>query len=263
MRQKSPGSFKTFLKDKGFYIILILCITAIGISGYVLFFAGADEPERPLLAATPAPSTASQRPLQTAIPPAAQRENEVVMASEPPATPKPTPSLKPDVPTLAEGELSDILGSGKTDEPVSGTPEAPAVSASFFVWPLNGEVLHPFSIDQLVFNKTMGDWRVHTGADIAANLGTQVACIGDGVVEDVYQDELMGVTVVIDHGKERKSVYSNLMDGVTVAIGDTVKAGDVIGGVGASAEGESAESSHLHLEAIEAGKQIDPLSWLP
>ena len=40
---------QTFVEDKGFYIILALCVTAIGISGYVLFFAEGEPEELPVV----------------------------------------------------------------------------------------------------------------------------------------------------------------------------------------------------------------------
>ena len=38
MNQERKRRILQFVEDKGFYIILALCVTAIGISGYVLFF---------------------------------------------------------------------------------------------------------------------------------------------------------------------------------------------------------------------------------
>ena len=205
--------------------------------------------------------------LQTEIPENAVRETEVIMASPEiaPGDTAETVSSNVTGDVLSESDTSDSTGkNGKAPDPAKEpNPDPKPVSASFFVWPVSGELLERFSVDELVFNETLGDWRVHPGIDIASSLGTQVCAMGDGVVEDVYNDELLGVTVVIDHGNKTRSVYRNLMDTVMVSPGDTVFAGDVIGGIGQTAEDELLEAPHLHLEVIRDGAQIDPCKLLP
>ncbi len=256
-----PNKFVEFLNGKGFYIILIICVAAVGIAGYALFFSGGNGEGddlmsvpnvSPVVAApsiTPAATAKpSSEPLTTEVPSGALHSGEVVMS-----TPKPLPASKEtEVPSGA----TQVAGEADLNPPKRPT-------AGFYVWPLGGEVMVPFSVDELVFSNTMEDWRVHTGADIAGSLGALVSAIGDGVVEDVYDDEMMGKIVVIDHGGSTYSVYKNLAETVKVAAGDTVEAGQTIGAIGASADAESADTPHLHLEVIRAGAQIDPLTLLP
>ena len=71
------------------------------------------------------------------------------------------------------------IGEGLTSSISTTDYETTPVAASFFVWPVNGEVIERFSVDELVFSETLVDWRVHPGADIAAALGTGT-CMGDG-----------------------------------------------------------------------------------
>lgn len=61
-----------------------------------------------------------------------------------------------------------------------GTPAAdPAPAAAeaprLIVEPLRGEVLTAFSMEELVYNQTLGDWRTHDGVDIAADSGRRSA----------------------------------------------------------------------------------------
>lgn len=42
---KHDSKLLDFFEEKGFYIILFLCVAAIGISGYVLFFSPATDGE--------------------------------------------------------------------------------------------------------------------------------------------------------------------------------------------------------------------------
>jgi murein DD-endopeptidase MepM/ murein hydrolase activator NlpD len=84
-----------------------------------------------------------------------------------------------------------------------------------------------------------------------------------GTVSAVYEDGLMGITVVIDHGDGLTSTYCNLADRPTVQAGDKVQTGTVIGAVGDSAIAERGVSDHLHLETAMAGQSVDPREFLP
>ena len=76
------------------------------------------------------------------------------------------------------------------EEKVDNTPvvaEAPRLIVS----PLNGQVVEAFSVDQLVYSETLGDWRTHDGVDIAAAQGTSVLAASSGTVVSVTDDPLM------------------------------------------------------------------------
>lgn len=75
----------------------------------------------------------------------------------------------------------------ETVQPVEEDP-VPAV----FTWPVKGEILSGFSLEVLAYDETMGDWRTHSGVDIAASVGTNVLAISAGTVQGVYDDDLMG-----------------------------------------------------------------------
>ena len=132
-----------------------------------------------------------------------------------------------------------------------------------FLWPVEGEVIHEFSLEVLAYDEPMGDWRTHTGIDIATEVGTPVCAIADGTVTAVYHDDLMGSTIVIQHAENLRSYYSNMTVEPMVAVGDTVHAGDLIGEVGQTALAEGDRSSHLHLEMTRQDIPVDPESYLP
>ncbi|MCL2085186.1 MAG: hypothetical protein FWH06_08030, partial [Oscillospiraceae bacterium] len=46
MNKRKSGRFAEIMTGKGFYVILFLCIAAIGVSGYMLFFQGAAQTEK-------------------------------------------------------------------------------------------------------------------------------------------------------------------------------------------------------------------------
>ena len=200
-----------FMEGKGFYIVLFLCVAAIGISGYYLF-SSLDMGDGDAAVAAP---------------------TQVVVM----------PTVQPVKPTVAP------------------TPAAPA--ASVFTWPVKGQVVADYSLEVLAYDETMGDWRTHSGIDIAVPVGTQVLAVSAGTVASVEQDDLMGTTVVIAHAGGVESIYANLAAVPTVEAGDQVSIGAVIGAVGTTAVAESARAPHLHFEMREDGESVDPVSYLP
>ena len=137
------------------------------------------------------------------------------------------------------------------------------VTPPVYTWPVKGEIVSNFSLEVLAYDETMGDWRTHSGVDISAQKGTRVLAMSRGTVRRVYEDELMGTTVVIDHGEGLVSYYQNLSESPTVAEGDAVVTGTVIGAVGDTAIAEGGRPSHLHLEVSLDERPVDPVSYLP
>lgn len=260
--KRSPKGLEAFFAGKGFYIVLSLCVVIIGVTAWAMLSrAGTD-------ADTPANGDyADYVDLEDYS--AAEFTPSAPDAAQPPETESGGPLQSEDAPAGS----GDATGSTDTASPVElqeqpvlpvwNTSDPELITQQAFYWPVNGVIENPYSVDALVFNRTMSDWRTHEGVDIAADLGTQVMAAGSGRVESIYTDDLYGITVVIDHMGGLKSVYSNLADQPTVAVGDSLVAGDIIGAVGTSALGETGEVTHLHFAMTLDGQSVDPTEYLP
>ena len=130
------------------------------------------------------------------------------------------------------------------------------------VSPLEGQTVAVYAMDSLTYNATTRDWRVHNGIDIAADAGAEVCAAADGEVYTVYEDEQMGVTVVIRHEGGYTTKYASLAEDVAVAAGDTVTAGQTIGLVGNTALMESAIGDHVHFAVTCDGVSVNPRDFL-
>ena len=233
-----------FIVGKGFYIVLFLCVATIGISGYYLVsaFIGGEGP-------APRPVSGGA---QVVVPKS---------GGEQPVLPD-----KSGVPQLDEQDLPSVdekaPGNGE-EESVQDSQPTVVVTPPVYTWPVKGEIASAFSLEVLAYDETMGDWRTHSGVDISAEKGTRVLAMSSGTVRRVYEDDLMGTTVVIDHGEGLVSYYHNLSKSPTVTEGDTVVTGTVIGAVGDTALAESGRPSHLHLEVSLDERPVDPVSYLP
>ena len=100
--------------------------------------------------------------------------------------------------------------------------------------------------------------RFHEGMDFTAPTGTEVYATGDGIVEDVENSRRgMGNTLIINHGFNYSSVYSNL-DKFNVKKGQTVRRGEVIALVGNTG---LSVAPHLHYEVRLKGKSVNPVNY--
>jgi len=207
---------------KGYYIALILCAAAIGISGYLYYRnENTDDPrlENPTLGA------------------------DVV-----------DPDDIQAVATHPTGKDPSI-----DDGPQTSTADKKPTNTTL---PVTGQTVAGYAMDCLSYNATTRDWRVHNGIDIAAEAGTPVCAAADGTVYTVCQDDTMGTTVVIHHTGGYVTVYSSLANDVSVAPGDTVTVGQTIGCVGNTALLESAIGDHVHFSVSCGDKSVDPMEFL-
>ena len=151
--------------------------------------------------------------------------------------------------------------SGNEDKtPVEDTKPEPKLS---FISPVSGTVSKNHSLEVPVFSLTLGEWRVHTGIDIACEEGASVFASEAGVVSGIYSDPMLGYTVEITHTNDIKTRYSNLTsDSLSLKVGDTVALGDKIGVVGDSSVSELAEEPHLHFEVLLKNVKVNPLDYI-
>ena len=207
----------TFLRAKGYYVALFLCLGALGTAAAVSLLPAKEE--APSQQPAPTPTAAPAGSLQQ------ERLADKLLAAP---TPTPTPTPTP---------IADF-----TPAPATPAPRAEKLPA-----PVEGKVVWKFAMDSLLYSKTLDQWTTHSGIDIACKRGAEVASILAGTVEEVVFDDRLGCTVILSHSEKRRSVYANLDRDIPVKVGDRVRAGDVIGTVGDTAVTECGEVPHLHL----------------
>ncbi len=210
---------------KGYYIALVLCAAAIGITGY-LYYRNTDTEEVQVSA------TQGDTAMQAVSP--TQEQDVAVIATKPTQPEQTAPATQPPA---SEKAL-------KTTAPVAG------------------ETIFGYSTEALSYNQTTRDWRVHNGVDIGAEAGTKVMAAADGTVDSIYEDPQFGTTVVITHVGGYTTQYSSLAKEVNVAVGDRVAMGQQIGVVGQSALVETTLGPHLHFRVLCQGKDMDPAEFL-
>ncbi len=231
---------KKLLEDKGWYLAFGLCLAAVAVSGW-LFVKSLGSTDDEL---------AAPEAVQAAVLPTLANKQELNRPeAESPVHPN-HPSV-PDVPVTED-----------TEAPAPETEPAPAKPGAVLCRPAEGELLQPYSMDKLAYNPTTRDWRTHPGMDIAAPEGSEVKAVAEGTVLSVYEDELLGQTVTVEHAGGYVTHYSNLAPETAVTAGDRVSPGQVLGTVGKTALGEVGIPSHLHFAVYKNNVPQDPELYL-
>jgi murein DD-endopeptidase MepM/ murein hydrolase activator NlpD len=140
---------------------------------------------------------------------------------------------------------------------VASSPSYAAPAQLSFVYPVMGpRMSSDFGLRNHPIKKRV---QHHHGIDLAAPKGAPIRAISSGQV--MYADPFggYGKIVVVRHPSGLTSHYGHC-DTLNVKIGDTVKAGDIIGTVGSSG---ISTGPHLHFEIRMNGKPQDPERYLP
>ena len=126
--------------------------------------------------------------------------------------------------------------------------------------PINNKKVTAAYSEVPVYDQTFGDFRAHTGIDYEADIDDKVRAMGNGVVKNIYYDDLLGNVVVIEHSKTVDSYYCGLARTTLVQTGEVVSAGDFVGTVYAI-PCESAQPAHIHVAVKENGKWVNPAQF--
>ena len=126
---------------------------------------------------------------------------------------------------------------------------------SNFVEPVSGKRTGIFGSVRIMNGKPRNP---HNGEDIGAPMGTDVAATNDGIVRITVDHIFSGKGVFVDHGLGFYSMYFHLSE-ILVNDGDLVKAGQIIGKVGATGR---ATGPHLHWGVKLNGARVNPYALL-
>lgn len=154
------------------------------------------------------------------------------------------------------------LPTGSTAPSESSAATQPTAGKLSTCAPVEGEVLMSYAMEVLSYNQTTRDWRVHNGVDFAAAAGTPVVAAADGQVYTVYEDDELGMTVVIRHEGGYTTKYASLAADVSVSAGQPVSMGQPIGAVGTTALMENALGDHVHFCVTKDDQSVDPMAFL-
>lgn len=241
-------------KDKrqrrGLYFALAVCLIAIAVAGSATYSSVMDYVNNSSEAAI-----GEDKDPETQVNTEAERNSPPVILSEGEASSEEETESVNAEPEYTSEESEEEEEEEESTEEVNTEPAyTPSDSLGFPVKAT--DVYRPFSGSALVYSETMRDYRVHAGADMAAEQGETVNAIGNGSVISTYKDHLLGNVIEIEHG-EYIVKYCGLGDTFLVNEGDIVSKGTAIGSI-YETPFENDGTAHIHIEITKDGAGVDP-----
>lgn len=163
--------------------------------------------------------------------------------------------------TAPSAEAAAKTGAGGTTG-LNMAPEILFSEDTLMEWPVNGNILQDYSMDQTVYFSTLDQYKLSPAIAVGAVEGAPVVAAVNGTVYSVEQDIQTGTTVTMELGNGYQAIYGQLAD-LTVAEGDTVKKGTTIGYIAQPTKYYSTEGTNLYFEMKKDGEPIDPIAYLP
>ena len=275
--KKGKKTLYKFLDKQGFYLILLLCVsivlvTAVWVSRQEEYFLSENPEEEieedfnrvevTLVEEDSNKEDTNEEDTQEA---AIVGKNDGVVESEPrekPPIENTTAKEKPkgDIELEESPRKQEIQKEEASDTPITTTT---TTSSYVMAQPVIGKKGLGFAEDRLVYHQTLDHWSTHKGLDILAEEGTPVRAVLDGEVIEVTNDTIMGITIGLQHEGDLITRYCNLSTGAMVSVGEKVKKGEVISGVGRTAANKTCEGPLLHFQVLIGDKAVDPQIYLP
>ncbi len=181
----------------------------------------------------------------------------------------PEKDKKKEAEEQAEGMFDESVDTAKTieeeetAEAISTTvqPTLDFKEEDNLVWPIVGDVLINYSMDQTVFFPTLQQYKYNPAIVIAANQGESITAAADGRVTSVSYDPTIGNMVVMDLGNGYELTYGQL-ENITVSEGSYVTVGDGIGTVASPTKYYSVEGTNVYFKLTKDGEPVNPMTKL-
>lgn len=155
---------------------------------------------------------------------------------------------------------------------IEGSEEAEAISTTVqpaldfseedgLVWPIVGDVLINYSMDQTIYFPTLQQYKYNPAIVISATQGENITAAADGRVTSVAYDPVIGNTVIMDLGNGYELTYGQL-DNIVVSEGSYVSVGDGIGTVATPTKYYSLEGTNVYFKLTKDGEPVNPMTKL-
>ena len=127
-------------------------------------------------------------------------------------------------------------------------------------WPIDGDILITYSMDQPVYFSTLGQYKCNPALIIAGTENADVVSACDCTITKVERSEETGLTIVAKSGTYTY-IYGQLAN-PKVAKGDVVKEGDIIASLATPTKSYSMEGCNLYFQVKDDGSSVNPLLLL-
>ncbi len=248
----------SFLKQKSYLLAAVLMLAAVfGMTGVYVSEQRAEKKQQEQLAALERERQEQESSeVDQVIPPTNDDflDSPEVLSDQEPQTPVDPAAEDPAIDPAAESNA-------QTDQQANIEQELHFDGANDMKWPLMGNVIMNYSMDQTTYFATLDQYKYNPAIVIQGNVNDKVISVADGKVSNIETNEVTGCTVTVDLGDGYSAVYGQLKE-VEFGAGDHVAVGDTIGYVNAPTKYYSVEGPNLYFQMLKDNKSVDPMEFL-
>lgn len=168
-----------------------------------------------------------------------------------------TDSVKAEIENSVEVESVDKL----TMQVSAHESSLNFTSDRVLVWPVDGNVLLNFNMEQTVYFSTLDQYKYNPAMIIEGSVGEEVIAAATGEVLSIENNAQTGTTIRMDLGNGFEVVYGQLKD-VCVQEGNKVAKGSLIGYISEPTKYYSVEGPNLYFQLLKDGVPVNPMEYL-
>lgn len=164
---------------------------------------------------------------------------------------------------VLDDSLAEI-NSETVQAPAQNNSSAPAVTLHFsetdsLAWPIVGNIIMNYSMNEVVYYKTLNQYRYNPSIVIEATVGDPITAAADGQVVSIRNNVETGGTIICDLGDGYQLTYGQL-ENFAVSEGDYVNQGDLLGFVAEPSIFYSEEGSNVYFKMTKDGEPVNPMN---
>ena len=156
----------------------------------------------------------------------------------------------------------DAAAEAQNQAGVAAAPDVNFTESSLMEWPVNGQVVLDYNMDNTVYFPTLNVYKLNPAVAISAEVGSPVAAVANGKIVSVTENEETGTTVTVDMGNGYQAVYGQLKD-VPFQAEEYVTAGAALGYINEPTKSYTNEGANLYFALSKDGVPLDPMEYLP
>jgi len=279
MKNTSSDTEGNLFRKKGFFVALYSCLGAVAILALVITIANFGQPGFQAEDYDYEQETADVGADQV-IPYRAQvdeeawfRPRQTPQPEQPLSTPPPDarPATPPAPPSIEQEPIEPVMPSPQPEAEAAETPPPPPPPPTAFepfavgdelLWPVYGDIAMAFSMDALIYDPTLVQFRTNDNLRIYAEEGAHVQASANGRVLTIGSNVVRGNYVQIDHGNGWVATYGQLDGNKLVQVGDVVQAGQLLGTVGEPSIFGTMHGPHVNLHLTHEDVPVNPYELL-
>lgn len=251
----------TIMKRKGFMAALMLClVSALALTAGIVYNKNRKDkiPEVADLNETTA-EYATADEVREIVENNTSRKTEMERIQETTAA---VEEIQPESKETLETE-----GSAETEDASiaevanAGATELHFNEAASMQWPISGEVILEYSMDNTIYFPTLDVYKCNSGMMIQGDENIPVYAAADGIVEDVTYSREFGNMVSVNLGDGYVATYGQMAD-VIPAKGEMIEQGQQLGTLGAPTAYYEVEGYNLYFKLTKDGTPVNPLDYL-